>query len=186
MSQNIPVLPDSRETIQVQLFLKVERWAAFRIPVNRGVYPYLPMATNAPWSIFLWVGGSINSLILSFNIQKCEFFVHKFNNLKSSYNFLTNFLARCARSIAFYPPLRNENMQCALPTPFIFFSFLRGHYPWLTASKIHWKHAQIVQTLIAYTMSKNCLRVAEKGRDGKTWEWGEERHGCWGNRRPCL
>jgi len=33
----------------------------------RGIYPYLPMATNAPWSI---LGGS---LILNFNIQKCEF-----------------------------------------------------------------------------------------------------------------
>ena len=30
---------------------------------------FLPMATNAPWSI----GGSIKSLILRFDIQKCEF-----------------------------------------------------------------------------------------------------------------
>jgi len=45
---------------------------------TRGVYPYLPMATNAPWSFFLGGGVgvgvvSIKSLILSFNIQKCEF-----------------------------------------------------------------------------------------------------------------
>ena len=32
----------------------------------RGVYPYLPMVTNAPWSFYLG-GGSIKSLILSFN-----------------------------------------------------------------------------------------------------------------------
>ena len=38
----------------------------------RGVYLYLPMATNAPWS-FGGGAGSIKSLILSFNIQKCEF-----------------------------------------------------------------------------------------------------------------
>ena len=41
--------------------------------LSRGVYPYLPMATNAPWSIFFSGRGSIKSLILSFNIQKCEF-----------------------------------------------------------------------------------------------------------------
>jgi len=41
-------------------------------------------------------------------------FVHKFNNLKSSYHFLKNFLARCALSIAFYPPLRNKSMQNVL------------------------------------------------------------------------
>ena len=57
-------------------------------------------------------------------------FVHKFNNnfifalYSLSSHFLKNFLARCARSIAFYPPLRNESMQCALPTSFIaYFSF---------------------------------------------------------------
>ena len=38
-----------------------------------GIYPYLPMATNAPRSIFFWGGGSIKSLILSFNIQQYEF-----------------------------------------------------------------------------------------------------------------
>ena len=59
-------------------------------------------------------------------------FVHKFNDIFAlyslSYHFLKNFLTRCARSIAFYPPLRNESMQCALPTPFIFLGFL-SHYP---------------------------------------------------------
>ena len=53
-------------------------------------------------------------------------FVHKFNNLKSSYHFLKNFFARCTCSIAFYPPLRKESMQCALPTPFVFFVFFSG------------------------------------------------------------
>jgi len=58
-------------------------------------------------------------------------FVHKFNNVFAfikyslSYHFFKNVLARCARSIAFYPPLRNGSMQCALPTPFIdYFSFV--------------------------------------------------------------
>jgi len=55
-------------------------------------------------------------------------FVHKFNNIFAlfclSHHFLKNFLVRCGRSIAFYPPLRHESMQCALPTPFIaYFSF---------------------------------------------------------------
>jgi len=82
--------------------------------------------------------------------------VHKFNNIKSSYHFLKNFVTRCAHSIAFYPSLRNyQNMQlqCALrptPTPFIFFG---GHYPWLTVFKIHWKHAQIAQNCV-YNVQK--------------------------------
>ena len=56
-------------------------------------------------------------------------FVHKFNNFKFSYHFLKNFLARFACSIAFYTPLRNESMQCALPTAFIFFFCFLGDYP---------------------------------------------------------
>jgi len=39
--------------------------------VSTAIYPYLPMATNAPWSVL--GGEAIKSLILSFNIQKCEF-----------------------------------------------------------------------------------------------------------------
>jgi len=71
--------------------------------------------------------------------------VHKFNNILALYSlfyhFLKNFLTPCACSIAFYPPVRNENMQCALPTPFVsYFSFFflggGGHYPWMTVSKI--------------------------------------------------
>ena len=42
-------------------------WSA---DLSRGVYPYLPMATNAPWSI---LGEWTKSLILNFNIQNCEF-----------------------------------------------------------------------------------------------------------------
>jgi len=43
--------------------------------MRRGVYPYLPMAINAPRSIFFWGGGDhilLKSLILSFNIQQYE------------------------------------------------------------------------------------------------------------------
>jgi len=39
--------------------------------LDKGVYPYLPMATNAPWSI---LGG-----MKKFNIKSVDF-VHKFNN----------------------------------------------------------------------------------------------------------
>ena len=60
-------------------------------------------------------------------------FVHRFNNMFAlyslSYHFLKIFslIVRCARSIAFYPSLKNESMQCALPTPFVaYFSFF-GH-----------------------------------------------------------
>jgi len=82
--------------------------------------------------------------------------VHKYNNLKSSYHFFKNFLARCASSISFYPLLRNESMQCALPTPFIYFCF--GGLLSLTDSFQN----SIVQN--RYTMSKNCLRGVAKRR----------------------
>jgi len=39
--------------------------------VSRGVYPYLPMAKNAPWSIFF--GGGDQKFNIKLNIQKCEF-----------------------------------------------------------------------------------------------------------------
>ena len=68
--------------------------------------------------IFIKVGGWIKLLKHVFAIACVTFS-----------QFLKKFLARYARSIAFYPPLRNESMQCASPTPFIFFSFLGGHYP---------------------------------------------------------
>ena len=72
---------------------------------------------------FFLGGGLIKSLILSFNLQKCDYFVHKFNNLKSSYHFLKNFLAR---SIAFYPPLRTETCNVLYQLHLYFFSFFEG------------------------------------------------------------
>jgi len=53
-----------------------------------------------------------------------------------------------------------------------------GNYPWLTASKIHRKHAQIAQNCV-YDVQKMFAEVgvAEKG-GVKTWEWGKECHGC--------
>ena len=77
--------------------------------------------------------------------------MHKFNNLKSSYHFLKNFLVRCARSIAFYPSLTNENMQCALPTPFIFWgvtiipdSFQNSLKPRINCTKLRIQCPKIV------------------------------------------
>ena len=45
----------------------------------RGVYPYLPMATNAPWSILGGDEKSIFGEMKKFNIKSVNF-VHKFNN----------------------------------------------------------------------------------------------------------
>ena len=111
--------------------------------------------------------------------------MHKINNLKSSYHFLKNFLACCARSIAFYTPLRNENMQCACFTNsiYIFFVFwgviiLDWQLPKFT-DELH----KIAQNCV-HNVQKLCAgMVAEKG-GGKTWEWGEQRHGCWGIDAP--
>ena len=57
---------------------------------GRGVYPYLPMATNAPRSIFFLGGGTIKSLILSYNIQQCEFCA-EINNIFSLYSLPVSF-----------------------------------------------------------------------------------------------
>jgi len=60
----------------------------------RGVYPYLPMATNAPRSI---LGDEQKSLILNFNIQKREFCAQiQFNNLQFTVgNLVLVFLGLC-------------------------------------------------------------------------------------------
>ena len=96
-------------------------------------------------------------------------FAHKFNNIFALYSlschFLKNFFAYCARSIAFYPPLRNESMQCALPTPFIaYFSFFGSLS--LTDSFQNSLKARIKLHKIAYTMSKNCP-VGVVGKKGE-------------------
>ena len=79
-------------------------------PLNQCVYPYLLMATNAPWSIF----GGMNKKLLK----------HVFALYSLPMIFSKNFLARYARSIAFYPQLTNASMQCVLPTLFIYFFYL--------------------------------------------------------------
>ena len=94
-------------------------------------------------------------------------FVYKFNNIFAlyslSYHFLKKFLVRCARSIAFYPPLRNESMQCALPTQFIaYFSFFGSLS--LTDSFQNSLKPRIKLHKIAYKMSKNCLREEGRGK----------------------
>ena len=78
----------------------------FTLAKSRGVYPYLPMAKNAPWSIL----GGINKKLLK----------HVFALYSLPIIFSKKF-CRYARSIAFYPQLTNASMQCVLPTPFIYF-----------------------------------------------------------------
>ena len=41
---------------------KFRTWKTTDRFIGRGVYPYLPMAPNAPWSIFFW-GGGMNKLL---------------------------------------------------------------------------------------------------------------------------
>jgi len=75
----------------------------------------------------------------------------------SSYHFLKNFIARYARSIAFYPPLRNASMQSALRTNliriFLFFVVIISDCQLPKFTENTHKIAQI-----ANKMSKNCLR----------------------------
>ena len=96
----------------------------------RGVYPYLPMATNAPWSIFFFGGGeSIKSLILNFNIYNSMNFVHKFINIFALYSLFYHFLrifslAALAR-LRFIPHLETKSCNVLYQLClYIFFSFL--------------------------------------------------------------
>jgi len=56
--------------------------------------------------------------------EKIKLIKHVFALYSLPIIFSKNFLARYTRSIAFYHPLRNANMQCALPTPFVFLAAL--------------------------------------------------------------
>jgi len=93
-------------------------------------------------------------------------FVHKFHNLV-----FVSFSQKFSRSLDFVlPPLRNESMQCALPTPFIFFLFFFGggvtipdcQFPKFTENthKYAQNCAYNVQKLFAAIAG-----VAEKGED---------------------
>ena len=107
-------------------------------------------------------------------------FVHKFNNLKSSYHFLKKFLAR---SIAFHPPPRNESIQCAVPTPFIF-CFFEGSL-FLTDSFQNSLKTCINAQNCIYNVQKLFARGGWQKKGGDV-RMGEERHGCWGIDAPGL
>jgi len=57
-------------------------------------------------------------------------------------------------------------MQCALPTPFVYFLIFRCHYPWLPASKIHWKHAKIAQNCVH---KESCAIAKMTAQCSNTW-----------------
>ena len=94
-------------------------------------------------------------------------------NYSLSYHFLKNFLPRCASSIAFNRPLRNESMQCALPNPFI-------AYFWFFGSLSLTDSFQTNFTENTHKIAQNCVYNVQKlfagggGRKkgGKTSEWG--------------
>jgi len=92
--------------------------------------------------------------------RKIKLIKHVFALYSLPVIFFTNFLARYARSIAFYPPLRHASMPYALPTPFIFFFILVLLS--LTASFQNSLKTRIKLHKIAYKMSKRCLRGWER------------------------
>jgi len=106
----------------------------FHAGASISIYRWRQMRHGQFW------GESIKSLVLSFNIQKCDFCPQILIHLL--YIVFLSFSQKFSRSLrsldCVYTPLRNESMQCALPTLFIYFL---SHYLWRTASKIHWKHA---------------------------------------------
>jgi len=104
-------------------------------------------------------------------------FVHEFNNLMFSCHFLKNFLSCCARSIVFYPPLRNDSIQCALPTHVVFEGSLS-----LTDS-----FQNSLKTGINCTKLRvQCSEIVCGEEGGRRENEGEELHGCWGIDAPAA
>ena len=84
---------------------------------GKGVYPYLPMATKCAMVIFFGEGGMNKKLLKHvFGLYNLPIIVSK------------NFIARYARSIAFYPQFTNA--ICFTNSICIYiFSFFWCHYP---------------------------------------------------------
>ena len=148
----------------------------------RGVYPYLPMATNAPWSIL----GGMNKKLLK----------HVFALYSLPIIFSKKFLARYARiDCVLSSTYKCKHAMCLTNRIYNFFLHFFVSLS-LTASFQSSLKTCIKFHKIAYKMSKNCLRGwvwwVEEGVAEKGWGWGEdvrmgeERHGCWGDRRPCI
>jgi len=87
-------------------------------------------------------------------------------------------------SIAFCHPLRNANMQCAFPTPFV---FLKNLVSSLTASFQNSLKTRIKLHKIAYKMFKNCGGGEwRKNGEGRRENWGKSAMAVRGDRRPCI
>ena len=90
-------------------------------------------------------------------------------------------------SLATLARLPHLEMQASnvLYQPHLYFFIFWCHYLWLPTSKIYWKDAKNLLKLhklrTKYQQQKIVYGVVggEKNR-GKSWELGEERHGCWG------
>jgi len=131
---------------------------------GRGVYPYIPMATNAPWSIFFV--GDVGEWTKSYLSMYLVYIV-----------FLP--FSQKIFSLARLRFILNLQIQYVLPTPFIYiFSFFWCHYPWLPASEVHWKRAQNCTKLrikcpkIVSGVEWLGVRHGGKGA-GESWELGE-------------
>ena len=144
---------------------------------GRGVYPYLPMATNAPWSIF-WGGWTKSYLSM--------YLVYIVFLSFSQKNFLLATLARLRFIL-------NLQMQCFTNPIYIYIYIFFFHFLVslsLTACFQSSLKKRIKWHKIAYKMSKNCLW----GWGG--WGWGVAKKGGvvrmggapWllGDRRPCM
>jgi len=133
---------------------------------NRGVYPYLPMATNAPWSIF----GGMNKKLLKHVFALYIVFLSFSQRI-----FSLATLARLRFILNLQMQACNVFYQIHLN---IFSSFFGVIIPDCQLPKFTENTHKIAQ--IAYKISKNCGGEVA-GKEGETWEWGGgERHGCWG------
>ena len=117
--------------------------------------------------IFIIVGERLSYFKLSYISYLSTYLLYIGPVFHSFYHFLKNFLARYARSIAFYPPLRNASIQCALPIPFV---------------RIFYLFFGVISLSLTATF-RNSLKTSIKcGREN----WGKSAMAVGGDRRPCA
>jgi len=133
--------------------------------------------------IFIKVGGRLRGERLSYLSMYLFYIIF----LSFSQKFSRSLRSLDCVNLHFILYLNNASMQCALPTPFIFFLFLVLLS--LSASFQNSLKTRTKLPKISYKISKKLFagvgwRKRGGGGRGLAWHWGEERHGCWGDRRP--
>ena len=127
-----------------------------------GERPYKPPVANS-W-LRHWPCPSSFIKVGDINGENIKLLKHVFALYSFPIIFSKIFLARYARSIAFYPSLRNENMQ-PLPTPFIYIYIF---FVILGSLSLTDSFQNSLKTRVNCTkLRKQCPKIVCGGRGGK-------------------